>query len=339
MLWFRIAEASTFAPPAATDVAQRWDSLYSFLLWASLISFVAVLGGMTYFVLKYRRRTDSDKTAYITHNVALEFLWSFLPFVLFMFVAGWGMWVYLDSREMPEEGLEIRATASKWEWQFEYKNGRKVTNTLGANNETVPATMVVPENTPIKVIVTSTEPLNAEGKYASTPVLHSFFVPAFRIKHDVIPGRYISVAFEAKERGEFWLFCAEYCGTGHSQMLGKIKVVSVEDFETWLSQEDEAGELSMAEAGRLVYMQNQCIGCHTLDGSRTVGPTWQGLWGSTSRFTDGSTRVVDEDYLRESILSPNDQIVEGYPAGVMPVYKGLLTDEQIQQVIEFIKTL
>jgi cytochrome c oxidase subunit 2 len=340
MLWFRIAEASTFAPPAATEVAERWDSLYSFLLWASLISFIIVVGGMTYFILKYRRKTNADKTAYITHNVTLEFLWSFLPFVLFMVVAAWGLWIYLDSRQMPEEGLEIRAIAKKWEWQFDYKNGRKVTNTMGANNEPVPATMVVPENTPIKVILTSTEDLNPEGKYATTPVLHSFFIPAFRIKQDVVPGRYVAVTFEAKQRGEFWLFCAEYCGTNHSRMLGKIRVVSKEDFETWLTQEDAGlADMSPAALGRDTYLKMGCAGCHSLDGTITLGPSWKGLWGSNRKFADGSTAVADENYIRESILAPNEHVVEGFPAGQMPVYKGMLSDEQIDHIIEFIKSL
>ena len=337
MFW-SIAEASTFTPPAATEIAERFDSLYSFMLWASLISFVAVVGGMVYFVLKYRRKSDSDKTAYITHDMRLEFIWSFLPFVLFMFLAAWGIWIYMDSRAIPEDGLEIKVIARKWEWQFEYANGRRVTNTLDANNQAVPATMVVPVNTPIKLVITSTESQDADGMYTTKPVLHSFFVPAFRIKNDVIPGRYIAVGFEAKKEGEFWIFCAEYCGTGHSVMLGKIRVVGQEAFETWLSEEFDDSDLSPAELGRLVYQNNQCIACHSLDGSNVVGPTWKGIWGSTSTMTDGSTRVVDENYVRESILSPNEQIVRGFQP-LMPTYKGVLTDEQIDQLIEFIKTI
>lgn len=327
-----VAYASTYMPAQGTEIAREVDSLYTFLNVASLISFAILIGGMAFFVFKYKRQSEKDLTPYISHNTFLEFLWSFIPFVIFIVVAVWGIFIYEDMRNMPEDGLEVRVFAKKWEWSFSYRNGKMVTNTLGDDGEISYATMVVPVNKPVKLIMASEEK-------AARAVLHSFFVPAFRIKQDVVPGRYTALHFTATKLGNFNIFCTEYCGTGHSKMLGKIRVVTEEEFNAWLSADEDAGEMTLAERGKVVYQQNQCIGCHSVNGSRIVGPTFKGVFGSQRELADGSKVKVDENYIRSSILNPNGQVVKGYPANIMPVYKGVLTDAQITQLIEFIKSV
>jgi len=333
----QFAHASAFMPPAATKIAEGVDSIYWFLLVASFISFVLLIGGMVYFVFKYQRRTANDQTAYITHNHTLEFVWSFVPFVIFMVVFGWGWKVYHDMRKMPENALEIHALAKKWDWRFLYKNGKEVVSGLDANNKRLPPTMVVPVGKPVKLIMAS-ERINPKGDDPKDrPVLHSFYLPAARVKQDLVPGRFTAVWFQLEQPGEYWVFCTEYCGAGHSAMTAKVKAVPQAEFEEWIASEG-TGELTLADLGKNLYSSKACIGCHSLDGSRVVGPTFKGGWGA-KRQVEGGEAQFDEDYARESILNPNAKIVAGYPAGVMPAYAGQLTDEEVTQIIEFLKTL
>lgn len=339
MWWLPAAVArDTFMPPAATEIASKVDDIYAFLLWGSLISFIILIGGMIYFVFKYKRQSASDKTAYITHNHTAEFLWSFIPFVIFMFSFAWGWVVYHEMRSFPENALEVHVVGKKWAWRFLYKNGKEVTASVDAAGKTVPATMVVPVGRPVKLIMSS-EKINPAGNDPTDrPVLHSFFIPAFRVKQDVVPGRYTALWFQADKEGEYQVFCAEFCGTNHWAMEAKVRAVPVADFESWLSAEG-AGNLSLADQGRQLYASKACIGCHTLDGNRAVGPTFKGLFGKTEALEGGGSVKVDENYLRESILEPNKSIVATYPAGVMPTFAGQLSDADVGALIEFIKTV
>lgn len=314
MFWLNKAHAQTFMPPQATQIAKDVDSLYAFLLYASLISFILLIGGMLYFAFKYKRK-EGQKSAYIPHNAFLEFIWSFVPLVIFMVVFVWGAVIYWDMRNPPEDSFEVHVFAKKWAWEFKYKSGK---TTFGE--------MVVPLNRPVKLIMTSED------------VLHSFFVPSFRIKQDVIPGRYTSLWFEANKEGDFQIFCTEYCGAGHSMMLAKVKVIPPKEFDQWL-QKGEVMPTSLAEQGEALYNSKACMGCHTLDGASRVGPTFKGLFGSKKTFDDGSSGVADEVYLRESILNSNAKIVKGFAKGQMPVYQGQLNDKQVTALIEFIKGL
>jgi len=272
------AAGDVFMPPQATQVAEQVDSIYSFLLYASLISFILVVGGMIYFVYKYKRSSANSKSAYITHDHTLEFLWSFIPFVIFMFVFAWGWYVYDQMRTFPSDALEVHVFAKKWDWKFVYKNGKESVSAIDANNNKLPATLVVPLGKSVKLIMTSTK-INGESSDPSDrAVIHSFFVPAFRVKQDIVPGRNSALGFKADKIGEFNVFCAEYCGGGHSMMRAILKVVTPEDFEKWLASEG-SGQLSLADKGRALYAAKACIGCHSLDGSRIVGPTFKGLWG------------------------------------------------------------
>ena len=344
MWWSSVASAgpSSFMPPDGTAIASQVDKIYGFLLVSSLISFIVLMGGFIYFAWKYRRRSSKDKTAYITHNHTLEFLWSFVPFVIFMFSFAWGWVVYSQMRDIPPEGsnaLEVNVIAKKWAWKFQYKNGKTVTSGVDAQGKPDPATMVVPINRPVRLILQSQRinesPDNLDEK--DRAVLHSFYIPAFRIKQDVVPGRFTAEWFTSDKLGEYWVFCTEYCGAGHSSMKARIKVVSNEDFEKWLGSDDAAGG-TLADQGRAIYGAKACVGCHSIDGSRVVGPTFKGIWGQMVDTDKGSVKI-DEDYIRESILQPNAKIVAGYPAGVMPTFAGQLSDDDIKAVIEFIKSV
>ncbi|MBX3020306.1 MAG: cytochrome c oxidase subunit II [Bdellovibrionales bacterium] len=306
--------ASRFTPYAATEIAKGWDALYAFLLIASLISCILVIGGLIVFVIKYRRKVEGEKTPYISHSTTLEFLWSFIPFVIFMVVFVWGWKLFHDFRKMPENALEIAVEAQKWDWTFGYKSGRRVSGEF-----------YVPINEPVKLVMTSKD------------VLHSFFVPAFRNKQDVVPGRYTTYWFQANALGNYQVFCAEYCGDKHSGMLAKVHVVTREQFDEWLSNDPYKG-LSSVDIGQKVYAA-RCVACHQLTDAKGVGPGWKGMFGRSEKMADGSTITADENYIRESILNPNAHVVEGYPAGVMPTFAGQLNEQELMGIIDFIKTV
>ncbi len=305
---------SAFMPPAVTDIARQYDNLYAFLLWFSLIGCVILLGGMIFFVVKYKRKTGTDKTPYISHNTFLEFLWSFIPLVLFLICFAWGWFIYHQMRQAPENALEVHVFGKQWAWEFVYKSGKSSTNEL-----------IVPVNTDVKLIMTSKD------------VLHSFYVPSMRIKQDAVPGMYTSLWFNSEKLGDFQVFCTEFCGSAHSAMLAKLRVVSQADYEKWL-QENEEG-MTLAQKGQKYSNDKGCVACHSVDGTVKVGPSWKGVFGQQHVMDDGSTVTVDENYLRESILNPNAKIVKGYPKGVMPTFQGQLTEDQLNALIEFIKGL
>ena len=335
------AASSTFMPPAATEIASDVDSIYAFLLWSSLLFFILLIGGMIAFVIKYKRRTGTDKTPYITHNHTLEFLWSFIPFCIFIFCFAWGWIVFHKMRAMPENALEIHVVGKKWDWRFIYKNGREITAGVDDDGNKTPATMVVPLGRPVKLIMASEKVNPASNTDAKDrPVLHSFYIPAFRVKQDLVPGRYTTLWFQATEAGIYNVFCAEYCGEGHYSMRAAIKVVPAAEYEEWLSGEaaGAAGGLSLAEQGKQLYANRACIGCHSLNGSAGAGPTWKGIFGHDVP-TDKGIVKGDENYIRESILNPNAKIVTGFQGGVMPSYAGQLKDDEINALIEFIKTV
>ncbi len=306
-------QASTFMPIQATEIAAKVDTLYGFLLVTSVIACILVIGGFIYFAVKYRRRSDNDKTAYITHNNTLEFLWSFIPFVIFMVVFAWGWWIFHDMRSFPKDSLEITVQAQKWDWSFVYKNGRRSVGEF-----------YVPVNTPVKLVMTSKD------------VLHSFFVPSFRNKQDVVPGRYTAMWFHSKKVGSFQAFCTEYCGDKHSSMLAIVHVVPMEQYEEWLGNEPYKG-LTLSEIGQKIY-SSRCIACHTTTDQKNIGPGFAGLFMSERVFENGERRVADENYMRDSILNPMSQIVRGYP-NAMPSFAGQLTEEELMGIIEYIKEL
>ncbi|MFN1835323.1 cytochrome c oxidase subunit II [Balneola sp. MJW-20] len=306
---FMLPELKSPATGATTD------ALIHFVNEVSLIFLVGITFALIYFAVKYRRRSEDDKTPVITHNNKLEITWSVIPLLLVMVVFGWGYKGWLNLNTVPDDAYEIQVTGFKWGWTFNYNTGAQIANEVH-----------VPAGKPVKLVMKSQD------------VLHSFYVPEYRIKHDVLPNRYTFVWFQAEEAGESQVFCTEYCGTSHSNMLAKVIVHEPEDFETWLAKQGTGGGGTPVERGENLVQLQGCVTCHSQDGSDLIGPTFQGLWEREERLADGSTITVDENYIRESILDPSAKIVEGYQ-NQMASYEGRLTDEQISDIIEYIKTL
>ena len=261
-----------------------------------------------------------------------------MPFVIFMFVFVWGWKVYHDMRTVPDGALEIQVMAKKWDWRFLYKNGTEITSSV-VDGQKQPSTLIVPVGRPVKLIMGSEKIVEASTDPTDRPVLHSFYVPAARIKQDVVPGRYTMLWFNLDHPGEYQVFCTEFCGAGHYSMQAKIKAVPEAEFDKWLIEQGEAGDLTPVQLGAKLYTKQACAGCHSINGTKVVGPTFKGLWGRQESLADGSKVEVDENYLRESILNPNAKIVAGFQPGQMPVFAGALKEDEISAIIEFIKTL
>lgn len=310
------AFATQYMPVQANKYAAEVDSLYDFLLLVSLISCILVIGGMIYFVVRYKRKGPDDETPYISHNNTLEFLWSFIPFLIFLFVFAWGWKLFNQARTYPENAFEVHVFARQWAWDFQYKSGRTSQDTL-----------TVPVGKPIKLIMTSTD------------VLHSFFIPAMRIKQDVVPGMYTALWFEADKEGEYQVFCTEYCGTDHSRMLAKLNVVSQAEFEKWL-QDDPMRKfdgLSLVQRGEKVVKTRACTACHSFTEDKVlIGPSLKGVFGKTRKLTDGSEVKFDEAYIIESIKEPAIKKSVGFENGVMSLIP--VTDQEISWIIEYIKS-
>lgn len=305
-------------PTQASAIAESVDSLYSFLLIISLIACIIVIGGMIYFAFKYKRRSNNDKTAYITHDTRLEVLWSVIPLILFLAVFAWGWIIYHNMRTMPKDALEIQVMAQQWTWTAEYKNGVKSSE------------IVVPVNRDVRIVL------------ASSDVIHSLYIPSFRIKQDAVPGRYTNVWLRAEKLGEFHVFCTEFCGTSHSGMITKLKVVSQEDFDKWLIEESDSATLPMAERGKKIFNM-KCASCHYADQNKVkIGPSLYGLFGQENhQIENGVVSKVDENYIRESVLDPQAKLAKGFPlSGVRMIsFQGQISENELTSVIEFIKTL
>jgi cytochrome c oxidase subunit 2 len=284
---------------------------------------------MVAFVIKYRRKRHPEASQ-IEGNTFLEVAWTVIPtlLVLGMFYYGWVG--YRLMRNPPAGAMEVTAIAQMWSWQFRYTNGKQSSE------------LYVPVDQPVKV--------NLESR----DVLHSFYVPAFKVKQDVVPGSTNFLWFESEELGTFDIFCAEYCGERHAYMLSKVVVVAQDEFDQWVETgvediQDVSGEeldedalvVRLQRTGERLSQVKGCNACHTVDGTALVGPTYKGLFGKTETVvTDGETRqiVVDEDYVRNSILNPNADVVEGFQP-LMPSQEGMITDEEITAIIEYLKTL
>ncbi|OQW50584.1 MAG: cytochrome C oxidase subunit II [Proteobacteria bacterium SG_bin7] len=301
-------------PVQGTSIAHSVDSLYYFLVIASTISCILLIGGMIYFAMKYRRKSDSDKVGTLTHSGLLEFTWSFVPFLIFMFVFGWGWYIYDQMRHPPKDAFEVHVVAKQWAWEFKYKSGKTSSN------------LVVPANTPVKLIMSSID------------VLHSFYVPAFRIKQDVVPGMYTQVWFKSEMEGEFQIFCTEFCGTRHSEMLSKVLVLPQTEFEKWLGTDEYKG-LSLLDIGKKLYTDKGCVACHSTSGVSGVGPSWKGVFGTLRKLDNGQEVAFDENYVRESVLTPSAKVLAGFKPGVMPTFQGSLSEQEITAIIEFLKSL
>ncbi len=307
---------SFLLPKAAATHASEVDGLFMFIIYLTVFFFFFNGALILYAARRWRRRSADEFTPHTTHNTKLELVWSIIPLMVVMMIFFWGFKGYISAAVAPNDSMEIVVTAKKWVWQFEYPDGTRTLNDLH-----------VPLNKPVKLIMHSED------------VIHSFFVPTFRLKRDVLPGRYTELWFTATEPGVQQVFCAEYCGKGHSDMLAKIHVDTDEQYETFLREGDEqVRQMPLPELGRLVYENKGCATCHSIDGTRGQGPSWKGIWGNVEQGTDGKGHLVDENYVRESILYPQAVIVLGYQP-IMPTFQGLLREREIQGVIAYIKSL
>ena len=299
----------------ASKIAPRVDLLNDVITWLSLFFTVAIVGVMIYFAIRYRKREGVDhETPQIRGSSFLEVVWTVIPTIIVIFIGYYGIVIFHDMREVPEDAMTINVTGKKWDWTFDYEGKKK---TFGE--------FVVPVNKPIRLVLTSSD------------VIHSLFIPAMRVKVDAVPGMYTYLSFTPVKVGDYHVFCTEYCGLNHSQMLARLHVVSAAEFDLWI--QDTGPELSGVERGRQLYTEQGCIGCHSLDGSRLIGPSFLKLYNREGELVDGAPYIADETYLRDSILDPNSQIVKGYPAGQMVVYQDLMSEEELTDLISFIKTV
>ena len=306
-------------PERASTVAPDVDWIFHFLIGLTLFFLVLVVSLMLLFVWRFRHRPNqppapASPPAHAKHT-ALEITWTVIPSIIVVVIFYFGFTAYMRMAISPPNAYEILVTARMWNWQFTYPNGY------------ISHELHVPINTPVRLVLTSAD------------VIHGFYVPAFRVKKDAVPGRYNKLWFQATKPGTFIIECTQYCGTSHSQMLSNVIVHHPADFRAWL---ENASNLSATmppiDAGRMIYQTRGCIQCHSIDGSRLIGPSLKNLFAYELTYTDGSKSVVDENILREAIFNPQARIVQGYDP-LMPSFKGSLTDRDIGALIAYIKSL
>jgi len=299
-------------PEQASTFARDVDSLYFFIVATSAFFALAVTVAVIFFGIVYRRRHAGEVGARIEGNLPLELLWSVIPTMISMVMFGWGASSYFHMRTPPAEALQIYAVGKQWMWKFQHLEGQREINELH-----------VPANRPVKVTITSED------------VLHSLYFPSFRTKMDAIPGRYTQLWFEATKVGEYHIFCTEYCGTNHSGMIGKVVVMEPNDYQAWLAGGGVEGTL--AERGQRLFQDLACGTCH-LDTGKGRGPSLNDIVGTTVTLADGSTVVVDDGYLRESIINSQAKIVQGYQP-LMPAFQGLVSEDNLVALVEYVKSL
>jgi cytochrome c oxidase subunit 2 len=303
-------------PEQASTLAPQTDALLFFLLGITTFFVVLIAGTIIVFMIRYRRRDPHEIPPAVHGSLALEIAWTVPPLVIVMIVFFWGASLFATIQRPPDDAINIDVVGKQWMWKLQHMEGRREINELH-----------IPVGKPIKLTMTSED------------VIHSFFVPAFRTKQDAVPGRYTTTWFEATKAGTYHLFCAEYCGTIHSGMIGHVIAMEPAEFQTWLQsgQTGAAPPVTPATTGEALFQAQGCTSCHAAGASQR-GPQLAGLFGTTVHFEDGGTAVADENYLRESILDPQAHLVQGYQA-IMPTYQGLLSEENVMQLIAYLKTL
>lgn len=307
------AQASTHAP--------RVDLLYAFLVALFFLVQIVIAFLIVYFAVKYRRGSQADrgpakgvdrKTLHFRQQL-MEASWLIVPFFVFMGIFFWGANVFFVSFRPPDNAFEVRVVGKQWMWKFQHPEGKREINELH-----------VPLGQPVRLVMISED------------VIHSMFVPAFRVKHDVLPGYYSEVWFEASRLGEYHLFCAEYCGTDHSRMIGRVVVMEPSDYQNWLA--GGAENEPPAEAGKRLFEELRCSTCHQGGGQSSRCPPLENLYGREVKLTDGRTIEADESYLRESILHPNAKVVAGFKP-IMPAFEGQIGEEGLIHLIAYLKSL
>jgi cytochrome c oxidase subunit 2 len=316
-------------PEQASTMAAQVDYLYFFLILVSLVFGAMIAAMLIGFSIRFRRRNPTDVGHHIHGSTLLEIAWSVIPFGITMVIFAWSVWLFFGFARPPDNAHEVFVVGKQWMWKLQHMEGRREINELH-----------VPIGQAVRLTMTSED------------VIHSFYVPAFRMKFDVLPGRYTSAWFEATKIGEYHLFCAEYCGTEHSGMIGKVVVMEPADFQDWLAQQPPvpgtgqavaaagaaaAAPASPIAAGEALFAAKACATCHQAQGG-ALGPSLVGVYGEAVKLADGTTVTIDDAYIRESILTPTAKLVAGFQP-VMPTFQGQLSEDQIMQLIQYIKSL
>lgn len=306
-------------PENASSLVWGVDILYYVLIALSALFTIPIVLLIVYFGVKYRRGSSADRSPAHTPHW-LEWSWIGGLFVLVLPIFLWSTYWYLYMYRVPQDAMEISVVGRQWMWKFQHPTGQREINELH-----------IPVGRPVKLQMTSED------------VIHSLYVPAFRTKQDVLPGRYTVMWFDSTKAGTYHLFCAEYCGTHHSTMIGSVIVMEPAAYQAWLNSGGQTATgggqpaLSMAESGRLLFQRNGCASCHISDGSGP-GPRLEGVFGAQVQLEDGSVVVADEGYIRESILNPNAKVVRGYEP-IMPSFQGQISEEQVMQLIAYLREL
>lgn len=341
----------------ANEVARTTDDLYIMLWWFCVVWFVGLMGLMTYFVIKYRRRPGVPAQRSSSHNTPLEIVWTVIPTIFLVIMFFMGFWNYMDKVVAPGDSTELRLTGYKWSWKIEYPNGAESNAATVIGARAIPI-FYMPENKNIRLRMNSQD------------VMHAFWVPDYRVKADLLPNRYTSIWFDTgmvdpaqklpkidpltnqpnpevavgKPYDDHWVFCAEYCGDEHSEMAAIIRVVPEDVYNAWLNSIGE-GSLTPVQIGERVW-KTKCSSCHSVDGAANTGPTWKDIFGHEVEFTDGTKNTAEQmrdpvffaNYIRESIDVPSKKIVKGFANNMTP-FKGLLKETQYDGLIEYMKTL
>lgn len=329
MSWVR---ALLFLPAGASTFADGVDLLHLAVISVTMLAAVGLAAQTLYYMIRFRRSSPNQTTQRMSGSRFGEA--TIIGAILATFLLFWGIGFaqYVRIETPPDDALTFYVTAKQWVWKFSGAGGRRAINVL-----------TVPVCRPIKLVMTSRD------------VIHSFYVPAFRIKQDVIPGRYVTAWFQATQPGDYDLYCAEYCGVSHSRMLGTVSVLAQADYDAWLARDSDTDTLSdegfiraggdgrqegadLALLGGEIAASRQCLACHTLDGQRHIGPTWLGLYGSTITLANGRKVLADEAYLTRSMMEPNADVHAGFRA-VMPTYQGVLSAPEVAALLEYIKSL
>jgi cytochrome c oxidase subunit II len=299
-------------PEQASVIAGEVDALFLFLIGITVFFSAGIALTLVFFAIRFRRLTEHDRPEEIEGSLVLELTWSIIPFLLTIVMFVWGARVFFHMNRTPDDAMTVSVVGKRWMWKLQHPTGQREINELH-----------VPVGRPVRLTITSED------------TIHSFFVPAFRIKKDAVPGRYNTAWFKATKTGTFHLFCAEYCGTEHSRMIGRVVVMEPDSYQTWLAG-GPAPE-SPAKAGEKLFTELNCITCHRPD-SAGRGPVLNGIFGRPVALASGETVVADDAYIRESILNPSARVTAGYQP-VMPTYLGQVSEESLLQLIAYIQSL
>ncbi len=304
-----------FSPEQASTFAPHVDALYVYLVTLTAFFTIAISAAIIFFAVKYRRRQHGELPRPIAGSMVLELTWTIIPLMIAMSIFIWGASIFFKAYRAPQQAMEIYVVGKQWMWKFQHQTGQREINELH-----------VPVGARVKLTMTTED------------VIHSFYVPAFRIKQDVVPGRYLQTWFEATKTGKFYLFCAEYCGTNHSGMGGYVYVMEPAAYQQWLA--GGSGTESAASQGQKLFQQRGCASCHQVEagGQQGRGPTLYGIFGHQQQVEGGGAVTVDESYVRESILNPQAKIAAGFQ-NIMPTFQGQLNEEQILQLVAYIRSL